>query len=132
MTEILLMLIILLLIAAVWIYNRLVRNRNRVNEAWAGIDVQLQKRSELVPNLVQTVKGYSNHESSVLEQLTRIRSQKETREDHGRRCRTHRAGLLAEPGLRWPASRTLAGERENTGRRISGLLRAETQRVGFP
>ena len=57
MTEILVVLILLLLGTGIWLYNRLVRNRNRVNEAWAGIDVQLQKRSELVPNLVQTVKG---------------------------------------------------------------------------
>ncbi|MBT8069955.1 MAG: LemA family protein, partial [Gammaproteobacteria bacterium] len=57
MTGILITLALLLLAAGVWIYNRLIRNRNRVNEAWAGIDVQLQKRSELVPNLVQTVKA---------------------------------------------------------------------------
>ena len=55
---------LLLMIAAIWIYNRLVRNRNMVSEAWAGIDVQLQKRFELVPNLVQTVKGYAKHASS--------------------------------------------------------------------
>lgn len=78
MTEIFLALVLLLLIAAVWLYNRLVRNRNLVKEAWAGIDVQLQKRAELVPNLVQTVKGYTSHESSVLEELTRIRSEKES------------------------------------------------------
>jgi LemA protein len=81
MTEILFTLIILLLIAAVWVYNRLVRNRNLVNEAWAGIDVQLQKRFELVPNLVQTVKGYASHESSVFEEVAHIRSTGETRVD---------------------------------------------------
>jgi len=74
MTEILFVLILLLLITAVWLYNRLVRNRNQVSEAWAGIDVQLQKRSELVPNLVQTVKGYAAHESEVLEGVARVRS----------------------------------------------------------
>lgn len=79
MFEILITLLVLLLIMGVWLYNRLVRNRNLVKEAWAGIDVQLQKRAELVPNLVQTVKGYSSHESSVLEELTRIRSEKESR-----------------------------------------------------
>ncbi len=78
MTEILFVLALLLLGAAVWIYNRLVRNRNRVNEAWAGIDVQLQKRSELVPNLVQTVKGYAAHESWVFEEVAQIRSTGET------------------------------------------------------
>lgn len=73
MPELLLTLLAALLIAAVWIYNRLVRNRNLVNEAWAGIDVQLQKRADLVPNLVATVKGYTRHESSVLEEVTSIR-----------------------------------------------------------
>lgn len=78
MFEILITLLVLALILGVWLYNRLVRNRNLVKEAWAGIDVQLQKRAELVPNLVQTVKGYTSHESSVLEELTRIRSEKES------------------------------------------------------
>ena len=74
MTEILVLLVLLVLGAGVWIYNRLIRNRNRVSEAWAGIDVQLQKRAELVPNLVQTVKGYASHESSVFEEVAHIRS----------------------------------------------------------
>ena len=78
MTEIIFTLILFLLIASVWLYNRLVRNRNLVNEAWAGIDVQLQKRSELVPNLVQTVRAYARHESSVFEDVARIRSTSET------------------------------------------------------
>lgn len=64
----------LLALAAVWAYNRLVRNRNQVGEAWAGIDVQLQKRHELVPNLVATVKGYAGHESRLFEEVSRIRS----------------------------------------------------------
>lgn len=63
----------LFVFAVVWIYNRLVRQRNLVSEAWAGIDVQLQKRHELVPNLVTTVKGYVRHESSVLESVTELR-----------------------------------------------------------
>ena len=78
MTEILLTFLFLSLVAAVWLYNRLVRNRNLVNEAWAGIDVQLQKRAELVPNLVQTVKGYARHESSVFEEVAQIRSSGKT------------------------------------------------------
>lgn len=64
----------LLLLAAIWIYNGLIRNRNLVAEAWAGIDVQLQKRHELVPNLVATVKGYTGHETGVFERLAQIRS----------------------------------------------------------
>jgi len=62
---------------AAWTYNRLVKTRNQVNEAWAGIDVQLQRRYDLVPNLVATVKGYMTHESGVLERVTRLRGNPE-------------------------------------------------------
>jgi LemA protein len=78
MTAIFITVVLLLLVATVWLYNRLIRNRNLVSEAWAGIDVQLQKRFELVPNLVQTVKGYAKHESSVFEDVAKIRSSGET------------------------------------------------------
>ena len=81
MTEILVILILLLLGTGTWLFNRLIRNRNRVSEAWAGIDVQLQKRAELVPNLVQTVKGYAAHESTVFEEVARIRKTGETSVD---------------------------------------------------
>jgi LemA protein len=62
---------------AVWTYNRFVRLRNQVAEAWAGIDVQLQRRYDLVPGLVATVKGYREHESSVLERVARLRGHPE-------------------------------------------------------
>lgn len=81
MVEILIALALLLLSAGIWMYNRLIRNRNRVSEAWAGIDVQLQKRSELVPNLVKVVKGYASHESAVFEEVAHIRATGETRVD---------------------------------------------------
>lgn len=54
-------------------FNSLVRTRQIANEAWSGIDVQLKRRSDLVPNLVETVKGYAGHERSVLEEVTRLR-----------------------------------------------------------
>lgn len=79
MTIALIVVVVALLVAGILFYNDLVKNRNLVSEAWAGIDVQLQKRSELVPNLVQTVKGYAAHESSVLEDVTRLRGSDETR-----------------------------------------------------
>lgn len=81
MAEILIALALLLLSAGIWMYNRLIRNRNRVSEAWAGIDVQLQKRSELVPNLVKVVKGYASHESAVFEEVAHIRATGETSVD---------------------------------------------------
>jgi LemA protein len=62
---------------AVWTYNRFVKLRNQVEAAWADIDVQLQRRWDLVPNLLATVRGYTQHESSVLERVTRLRSHPE-------------------------------------------------------
>ena len=58
-----------LLLWVALLYNRLVTARQRVNEAWSGIDVQLKRRASLIPNLVQTVKGYARHEADLLEQL---------------------------------------------------------------
>ena len=55
-------------------YNGLVRARLRVKEAWSGIDVQLKRRASLIPNLVETVKGYAQHEREVFENVTRARA----------------------------------------------------------
>ncbi len=55
-------------------YNGLITLRNRVREAWSEIDVQLKRRSSLIPNLVETVKGYAKHEKSVFENVTKARS----------------------------------------------------------
>jgi len=56
-------------------YNRFVTLRNRVKEAWADIDVQLKRRYDLIPNLVETVKGYASHERELLEKVTQARTQ---------------------------------------------------------
>jgi LemA protein len=64
----------LLLIILIAIYNRLVTLKLRTGEAWSQIDVQLKKRSDLVPNLVETVKGYAAHEKSVFENVASARS----------------------------------------------------------
>jgi LemA protein len=61
----------------VWTYNRFIQRRNQVREAWAGIDVQLQRRYDLVPGLLATVKGYMKHESGVLERVAHLRGQGE-------------------------------------------------------
>ena len=57
-----------------FIYNRLVTLKNRVNNSWAQIDVQLKKRNDLVPNLIETVKGYAKHEKTVFEEVTKARA----------------------------------------------------------
>jgi len=56
------------------IYNKLVKLRNMKEEGWSGIDVQLKRRSNLIPNLLESVKGYMGHESSVLEKVTELRT----------------------------------------------------------
>ncbi len=66
--------IILILIAIGAMYNGLVVKRNRVNDAWAQIDVQLKRRYDLIPNLVDTVKGYAKYERGVLTDVTRLRA----------------------------------------------------------
>ena len=68
-------LIILFLVIGVSIYNRLVKNRNLVQEAWSGIDVQLKRRADLIPNLLEAVKGYMGHERGVLDRVTELRTQ---------------------------------------------------------
>ncbi|KAA9132038.1 LemA family protein [Marinihelvus fidelis] len=65
--------LVALAVYAIVTYNRLVRARNVMAEAWAGIDVQLQRRHELVPNLVAVTRQYASHESTVLEDVTRAR-----------------------------------------------------------
>ncbi len=62
-----------MLLWAILIYNGLVRMRNMVQEAWSGIDVQLKRRTDLIPNLVSTVKGYAEHEKGTLEEVVRLR-----------------------------------------------------------
>ena len=71
---ILIVLIIIILVAIVGIYNGLVTARNKVKNAWAQIDVQLNRRADLIPNLVETVKGYAGHEKSVFEDVTAARA----------------------------------------------------------
>lgn len=67
--------IAIFLFYAVSIYNRLVKLKNLVQEAWSSIDVMLKKRHDLIPNLVETVKGYATHERETLESVTRARNQ---------------------------------------------------------
>ncbi len=65
----------LALLIVIWIYNGLVVARNRIQNAWAQIDVQLKRRHDLIPNLVEVAKGYMKHERELLESVTKARQQ---------------------------------------------------------
>lgn len=67
--------LVVLVLWAVGLYNRLVRARNEIKNAWSQIDVQLKRRWDLIPNLVETVRGYMQHERETLEAVTKARQQ---------------------------------------------------------
>ncbi len=67
--------VVVLLILVIGIYNALIRRRNQVDNAWSQIDVQLKRRHDLIPNLVETAKGYMQHERQTFEAITQARSQ---------------------------------------------------------
>lgn len=66
--------IVLAIVLLIFYYNSLVKKRNRAEEAWADIDVQLKRRYDLIPNLVSTVKGYATHEQETLQNVTEART----------------------------------------------------------
>ena len=93
------LLVVLALAAAVvvWVvvmYNSLVRMRSMVEEAWSGIDVQLKRRTDLIPNLVSTVKGYAAHEKETLEEVIRMRNQAQSAQGVGETAQAQ--GLLGQ------------------------------------
>ena len=71
---IVLLVAVALFVLVIAIYNRLVRLRNRAENAWAQVDVQLKRRYDLIPNLIETVKGYASHERETFEEVTRART----------------------------------------------------------
>jgi len=75
LTTILIIIIALIVIWIIITYNLFIRDKNLIKEAWSGIDVQLKRRHNLIPNLVASVKGYSYHEKSLLEDITQKRSE---------------------------------------------------------
>ena len=74
MLKIILIICGIILLYVITIYNRLILLKNRVKEAWSDIDVQLKRRYNLIPNLVETVKGYATHERELLENVTKARA----------------------------------------------------------
>lgn len=73
-TWIIIGLIVLLALILMAMYNGLIRSKNRVDEAWSDIDVQLKRRHDLIPNLIETVKGYAAHEQATLEKVIAARN----------------------------------------------------------
>ena len=71
---IIIVIIAIILFAFISIYNKLITSRNRVKNAWAQIEVQLNRRADLIPNLLETVKGYAAHEKDVFDDVTKARS----------------------------------------------------------
>ena len=71
---VLLIVVLVLIMYVISVYNKLVKNRNKVKDGWAQIDVQLKRRADLIPNLVETVKGYAKHESETLEAVIQARN----------------------------------------------------------
>jgi LemA protein len=68
---------VVIALAVLWLvvaYNRFIKGRNLMREAWSGIEVQLKRRYDLIPNLIETVKGYMGHERSLIEKVTDLRS----------------------------------------------------------
>ena len=72
--QIILIIAAVVILWAVFVYNRLITLRTRIREAWADTDVQLKRRYDLIPNLIETVKGYAAHESGVFEKVTEART----------------------------------------------------------
>lgn len=86
------MILLVPVVYAIWVFNRLVRDRNQVHVAWSDVDVQLQRRHDLVPRLVETVRGYARHERQLLERVTSERS-------HAREARGTLERATAETAL---------------------------------
>ena len=75
MIYIIISIISIIFLYLVFVYNNLIKNKNLVEEGWSGIDVQLKRRSNLIPNILNSVKGYMSHEKNLLEEITELRSQ---------------------------------------------------------
>ena len=97
--ELAIILIVVLLAAVGYVivtYNGLVRARQMMREAWSGIDVQLKRRADLIPNLVETVRGYSGHERATLDEVTALRARAQTLPQGDVAGRGQAEGLLGQ------------------------------------
>ena len=92
---VILIIIAVIVVYGITLYNRLVKNRQMVGEGWSGIDVQLKRRSNLIPNLLAAVKGYLKHEKSLLEEITQMRANAQGAENAGPEERAKAEGALS-------------------------------------
>jgi LemA protein len=83
-------------IYVIFIYNGLVRARQMAEEAWSGIDVQLKRRADLIPNLIETVKGYAAHEKGTFEEVVKLRNQAQAVPQGDVAGRAQAEGLLSQ------------------------------------
>lgn len=88
--------LVAILAYAVFVYNGLVRARQMAEEAWSGIDVQLKRRADLIPNLIETVKGYATHEKSTLEEVVALRNKAQAVPQGDVEGRAQAEGLLSQ------------------------------------
>jgi LemA protein len=95
-TWIILGLLVLIAFYIISLYNSLVKKRQMVEEGWSGIDVQLKRRADLIPNLVETVKGYASHEREALEAVTEMRARVGAVADGDVAGRAKAEGLLSQ------------------------------------
>ncbi|MDE1991820.1 MAG: LemA family protein [Rhizobiaceae bacterium] len=93
---IVLAIIVLIALYAVFTYNGLVRARQVAEEAWSGIDVQLKRRADLIPNLIETVKGYATHEKTTLEEVIAMRNKAQAVPSGDVAARGQAEGLLSQ------------------------------------
>ncbi len=94
MALILLIVLLVVGVSVIFLYNSLVHLRVRTDAAWADIDVQLKRRHDLIPNLVETVKGYAGHERSTFDEVTRLRTQAMQATSPGERAQAE--GMLTQ------------------------------------
>src|SRR4051794_10734078 len=88
---IIIVVVVILVLIGIVTYNGLVRTRNRVDEAWSQIDVQLKRRHDLIPNLIETVKGYATHERETLDSVVQARNQAVTASSPGQQGQAENA-----------------------------------------
>ncbi|EJJ30645.1 LemA family protein [Rhizobium sp. CF142] len=93
---IILAVVVLIALYVIFIYNGLVRSRQMAEEAWSGIDVQLKRRADLIPNLIETVKGYAAHEKSTLEEVVELRNKAQALPSGDVAARAQAEGLLGQ------------------------------------